>query len=155
MKNKAIELQVTLAPIIIMVDFEKAAINSFEQNFVDVIIKGCLFHFSQSLFKNLIKNQGMKKSYLVHEPLQLWFNVVETSLEALETDFDTVVSKISREVAVGGKKFMQYFRSTYIEGSDYPPPLSFVQAPYQSYKDMKRDIEFNLLRRLHKKKYLT
>ncbi len=42
-----------LNPEQVMIDFEIAAKLAFEQIFPNCIVKGCLFHFSQSLFKKL------------------------------------------------------------------------------------------------------
>ena len=40
-----------------MTDFEKAAINAFEDKFV-AVISGCFFHFSQNVYKN-IQSEGL------------------------------------------------------------------------------------------------
>jgi len=53
------------------IDFEKAAKKSDEQRFPGIIVKGCLFHFGQYLFKNFVKH-GFKTAYLENEELQRW-----------------------------------------------------------------------------------
>ena len=63
LKKFAISLNLDLKPVTIMVDFERAAIISFKKNFKNVQIKGCLFHFSQSLYKNLSKHH-LTESYI-------------------------------------------------------------------------------------------
>ena len=55
-------------------DFELAVLKSFQLCFVEVKIKGCLFHFSQSLFKKLTKC-GLKDAYLQETDLQVWFRL--------------------------------------------------------------------------------
>ena len=50
----------------VMMDFEKAAMNSF------IVIKLCLFHFSQSIFRNIV-NCGIKTIYTKDEKIKLWF----------------------------------------------------------------------------------
>ena len=42
-----------------MLDFEKAAINAFRQNFPNIRVKLCAFHFSQSLWRK-IHNLGLQ-----------------------------------------------------------------------------------------------
>jgi hypothetical protein len=58
-----------------MIDFELAAQRAFEISFPGVIIKGCLFHFGQTLFKNLMK-VGLKQEYADNEQLQTFFKQV-------------------------------------------------------------------------------
>jgi hypothetical protein len=55
-----------------MIDFEIATKKAYEQRFPGLIVKGCLFHFGQSLFKNFFKH-GFKTAYLENEELQRWF----------------------------------------------------------------------------------
>jgi hypothetical protein len=53
-----------------MINFEIAAKLAFEQIFPNCIFKGCLFHFSQSLFKKLALI-GWKKDYLENIEFQI------------------------------------------------------------------------------------
>ena len=46
MFRKLLELEPGLNPSYIMVNFEKAAINAFEEQFI-AVIPGCFYHFSQ------------------------------------------------------------------------------------------------------------
>ncbi len=41
-----------IKPTHAMIDFEKAIKKADEQKFRGIIVKGCLFHFGQYLFKN-------------------------------------------------------------------------------------------------------
>ena len=41
----------TLKPNQAIIDFELAAKKAYEQVFIGIVVKGCLFHFGQSLFK--------------------------------------------------------------------------------------------------------
>ena len=45
-----------LKPEYFMVDFEIAELISFKKYLRKAVIKGCLFHFASSLFKNLTKH---------------------------------------------------------------------------------------------------
>ena len=56
-------LEFTLNPEVIMIDFEIAAKKAFEITFPRWIVKGCAFHFGQSLFKKLCEI-GLKQEYL-------------------------------------------------------------------------------------------
>ena len=54
---KLLEIEPSLNPLRIMVDFEKAAINALEENFISVIT-GCFFHHSQNIFRH-VQEQGL------------------------------------------------------------------------------------------------
>ena len=43
-------------------DFEIANIHAISQVFPRTVIKGCLFHFSQSIWKRVV-NEGLKEAY--------------------------------------------------------------------------------------------
>ena len=47
-----------------LVDFELAAINAIQQTYPESIVKGCSFHFRQSLMRR-IQNLGLKSLYAV------------------------------------------------------------------------------------------
>ena len=59
--RKLLEIKPDLNPKTIMVDFEKAAINSFENNF-NVVISGCFFHLSQNIWRK-IQSEGLTVQY--------------------------------------------------------------------------------------------
>jgi hypothetical protein len=59
-----------LKPLQVMIDFELAAQRAFEAKFPGVTVKGCLFHFGQTLFKNFVK-VGLKQDYLENERANL------------------------------------------------------------------------------------
>lgn len=44
-----------MAPNTVMIDFELAAMQVFEFCFPGRIVKGCLYNFGKTLFKNLMK----------------------------------------------------------------------------------------------------
>jgi hypothetical protein len=60
-----------IKPTHAMKDFEKATKKADEQRFPGIIVKGCLFHFGQYLFKNFVKH-GFKTAYLENEEYQRW-----------------------------------------------------------------------------------
>ena len=56
-------------PKVIITDFELAAIKAFQFIYPKAQVKGCLFHFGQTLFKNL-KKLGLVEAYLNDPELQ-------------------------------------------------------------------------------------
>ena len=59
--KKLLEIEPLLNPLTIMVDFEKAAINALEENFISVIT-GCFFHLSQNIFRR-VQEHGLAVRY--------------------------------------------------------------------------------------------
>ena len=53
-----------------MIDFELAAKKGFEAVFPNIVIKGCIFHFGQRLFKKFCA-LGLKQDYLTNTDVQV------------------------------------------------------------------------------------
>ena len=56
------QLQHTLAPTNLMVDFEIAVLNAIDTSFPGTNNKGCFFHFSQAIFRK-IQSLGLQNRY--------------------------------------------------------------------------------------------
>ncbi len=61
-----------IKPKFAMIDFEPAMKKAYENTFPGIVVKACLFHFGQSLFKNLVRI-GLKSEYLEIPEFQMWF----------------------------------------------------------------------------------
>jgi len=61
--TSALEIGSTLKPFQVMIDFEIAAKKAFERIFPRIVVEGCIFHFSQSLFRRFC-TLGLKTDYL-------------------------------------------------------------------------------------------
>ena len=70
LKKVARNNNLTLKPERLMIDFEATVLKSFNKYFPKAEVKDCLFHLSQSLFKNLTKH-GLKEVYLKNTDLQV------------------------------------------------------------------------------------
>ena len=69
-QDEADNLDLKLNPKLIMVDFEKAAIKAFRRAFPSVRIKGCLFHFTNAIFKKVV-DLGFKVIYKENKDLRI------------------------------------------------------------------------------------
>jgi hypothetical protein len=105
-----------------MIDFELAAQKAFESQFPGVIVKGCLFHFGQTLFKNLVK-VGLRQEYLDNEQVRAFFKRVFclalVPIPSIQSERDRLQELWLTEIAVTdsigisrASKFWQYFIST-------------------------------------------
>ena len=72
LKNEAKTHNLVLDPQVLMADFELAVIASFRLSFKNAKVKGCLFHFGQSLFKKL-SQLHLKEDYLEDESFRVKF----------------------------------------------------------------------------------
>lgn len=93
-------LRPRLRPTTIMVDFERAAINAIQEEFPDVRIRGCFFHFTQCLWRNM-QGAGLQQIYTEDANFALHLrqlaalafvpeeNVVATFEELLDSEFYT------------------------------------------------------------------
>ena len=69
MNPKLLELEPELDPTSIMIDFEKAAMNSLENNF-NASISGCFFHLAQSVYRK-IQDEGLTTNYQMDKEFAL------------------------------------------------------------------------------------
>jgi hypothetical protein len=58
-----------------MMDFERAAVKSFSKYFPKATIKGCLFHFGQSLHKKMKKLQ-LSELYQHNQQFHKWIRLI-------------------------------------------------------------------------------
>ena len=57
-------------PTHMLMDFEKAAINSFQHFWPDANVKGCFFHLTQNIWRK-IQAEGLEGDYNTNEDLAL------------------------------------------------------------------------------------
>ena len=65
-----------LKPIQVMIDFEIASKKAFEKVFLGILVKGCLFHFGQSLFRKFVA-LGLKSYYIDIKDVHEWFKATK------------------------------------------------------------------------------
>lgn len=131
----AAEMAIVIAPEHVLTDFEQAAINAFRTVFPAAVLHGCLFHFTQSIWRNTV-SRGLRGVYLDREnperrrQIQQFFGLPFLPLEDLEEVFDSLVEEIEDENILD---LATYIEQTYIRGFPargrraarpplYPPP---------------------------------
>jgi hypothetical protein len=131
-------------PKIILSDFEPAAINAFKQHYLSAVFKGCHFHYTQAIWRN-IQDNGLAKLYtsnpLVYNWLRMFYGIkthfkfiiVVVSIKRLiiilislylalpflhpqivSNALDLLVMHLPS--ANGIQEFADYFRATWLEG---------------------------------------
>ena len=73
--QKALSYGYYFYPGTCMLDFEFAVHNVIRTLFSDCIIKGCLFHYSQALWRKL-QEVGLSKSHRNNEEVKEWFRLI-------------------------------------------------------------------------------
>ena len=73
--KEARKIGLTLKPIQVMNDFEIAAKKAFKKAFNGILVKGCIFHFGQSLFRKFV-SLGLKTYYIEKKDVQDWFKSI-------------------------------------------------------------------------------
>jgi len=114
----------------ILTDFELAAINAVQCVFPEVIVKGCTFHFKQSVLRR-IRQLGLQQYYESHTmypELRSWMRTVMSLclLPAFAIPLIWNVLQVppatSQDVDTKVRSLVQYFHCTWIAG-DFPPSL--------------------------------
>lgn len=116
-------MQPALNPTDISVDFEKAAMNAIKDQFENVEIHGCNFHFGQSVWRH-VQAVGLQSVYttdaefaqniklltaLAYVPID---RVVDAFDELMTTDFYSEHSTSPHSEAI--QQLATYFQNTYV-----------------------------------------
>lgn len=117
------KIQPELNPTDITLDFEKAAMNAFKEEFPNAEIHGCHFHFGQSVWRH-VQKYGLQTVYandddfaqnikmltaLAFVPID---RVVDAFDQLMETDFYSENSSSQHRGAI--QQLATYFQNTYV-----------------------------------------
>ena len=102
-----------LAPESIMIDFEKASINSLRMAFPETEIKGCFFHFTQSIYRK-IQAHGFQQRYLEDKEFSISMKMLSAIAFVPECDvvkaFETLCEILPHETYM----LQDYFEDTFL-----------------------------------------
>ena len=116
MFNKLLELEPELNPSSIMIDFEKAAMNSLEKKFI-ACVSGCFFHLSQSIYRKIQAN-GLTTDYQQDRDFALKLKMLPCLAFVPEIDAIDSFNILMQEYPHLALSVAKYFEDTYI-GKDY------------------------------------
>ena len=101
-------------PTHMLMDFEKAAINSFLHYWPHTIVKGCFFHLIQNIFRK-VQSEGLQNEYQQNPDFALQVKLLPALAFAppfdVQTLFSVVVQNLHMPVTEG---LVLYFERTYI-----------------------------------------
>ena len=79
--------------------FEIATKKAFEKVFIGILVKGCLFHFGQSLFRKFV-SLGLKTYYIEKKDVQDWFKSIFClallPINSVEQEFELLSIKMTQ-----------------------------------------------------------
>ncbi|CAF4662045.1 unnamed protein product, partial [Didymodactylos carnosus] len=107
---------IILNPETIMMDFETAAINSFESAYPTVSCKGCYFHYCKNLYKHIGKKGCIKlyqEDYIVKHCMGRLFFLPLLPLDIINEIFTDTLDMFPTDRRL--RKFCDYVCSTYID----------------------------------------
>ena len=115
-----------LQPKSVLSDFEKSAMTAYEAEFPGIVIKGCHFHMTQSMWRK-IQEIGLAKEYKENKSLREWFDFFKglafIPLYLINLAFNFILSvKPKSDYNEKIDLFINYFTSTWLSSSALFPP---------------------------------
>ena len=109
-------------------DYEVASRNAIRDIYPFALVKGCYFHFCNSLLKKLKKLKILTdytKSKIVNQILHMYFSLAFVPIDELDSYIEIILQEINLVDDDFVKEklllFNEYFHSVWIEGSTYSP----------------------------------
>ena len=110
--SKLFEIQPALDPSRIMTDFEKAAINVFEEKFL-AVISGCFFHLSQNVYRK-IQSEGLTAIYQEDREFLIKLKMLPSLAFVPEEDVVDCYNILMTDFPESALNVAVYFEETYI-----------------------------------------
>ena len=114
-------------PSEMLLDFEKAAINSFEHTWPNCMVKGCFFHLSQNIWRK-VQAVGMQGLYSQDQELAIWIRMIPPLAYAAPHEVPDMFAEVAAQLPMPqADGLIQYFEKTYVgrtlPGGAYQHPL--------------------------------
>ena len=110
-----------------LLDFEKAAINSFEHTWPNCMVKGCFFHLSQNIWRK-VQAVGMQGLYSQDQELAIRIRMIPALAYAAPHEVPDMFAEVAAQLPTPqADGLIQYFERTYVgrtlPGGAYQHPL--------------------------------
>ena len=110
--TKLLDIRPELNPFLVMVDFEKAAINALESIFLSVV-SGCFFHLSQNIYRK-IQSAGFTNKYIENSGFALLMKMLPSLAFVPESQVIHYFNLLMEEFPTFAIEIAEYFEDTYI-----------------------------------------
>lgn len=127
-QNKAEENNLTFSPKKVTLDFEKAVISSVSSVFPNAKIQGCLFHYSQCIWRK-VQQLGLTQAYKNDAGVRKWIRrAAALPLLPEENVHDAFINIMeSAPDVIAAEPFHDYMVETWLDDSEAQfPPYVFV-----------------------------
>ncbi|CAF0916621.1 unnamed protein product [Brachionus calyciflorus] len=115
-----------LKPDTVVSDFESAAINAFSKKFPEAEIKGCHFHFTQAIWKN-IRSIGLTNDFKNKREISEWLNYFKSlpfvPIDQIQKVLKEIMNVIPNKSQDKLLEFLNYFERTWINHFVFTPLL--------------------------------
>ncbi|CAF2592455.1 unnamed protein product [Rotaria sp. Silwood2] len=128
LKRKSIEYGVKLEPKYAYADFESGTINALEKVFPDIIVRGCWYHFTQSVFRN-IQKMGLSTVYEKNKEVNIWLKSF-MALPLIKNDIlDAAVELLIKNVPSSDKSLIDFYEYFQRQWFTRKPPRYWSLGP--------------------------
>ena len=114
LQRKAAQFNLVINPTIIQVDFEKAVINTISEVFPLASIRGCYFHFTQSIWR-AVQRHGLTVAYredgIVAKIVRRTLGLPFLTANRVENVWLRVIEECPQQC----QEFVDYVTSTYVD----------------------------------------
>ena len=102
-------------PVHMLLDFEKAAINSFTHVWPNALVKCCFFHLTQNIWRK-VQTVGLQADYIHNEELALAIRKIPALAFAPPDSIPDLFAQVAQELPPTSQiaELLDYFQSTYI-----------------------------------------
>ena len=111
--HQLLQINENLQPQSIMVDFEKAAINSLQETFPNTDLSGCFYHLSQNVYRK-VQSIGLQQRYQEEEELAVMVRMIPALAFVPADDVVNAFEELSRVLPPEVEPLADYFEDNYI-----------------------------------------
>ena len=105
------------SPTSVLIDFEKAALNAFENIHPNADLTGCFFHLCKNIWRK-VRNSGLQRRYQDEDDFSLYVLMIMALAFVPETDLETAFDALFNDIRIQYNNDMDvvlnYFEDNYM-----------------------------------------
>lgn len=111
----ACNFNITLNPMRIVSDFEKASVAAAKMFFPSALYKGCLFHFGQIIWRR-VQAEGCAKKYGTNEDFSIQIRMLKSLAFVPSDEIEFYYRELKKEFDADAAKIGKWFEKNYVTG---------------------------------------